>query len=280
MQTRKRYKKRPKFYVIAVQFDLDFDVFKFQKWGGNQKCKPGDWLINNDGDVYTVDKEYFRNHYQMISPGVYNKIGEIWAEVAAEAGTIKTKEGSTDYKSGDYLVFDRPEGGEGYAIAKLKFERWYEEVDSKLNLTIEQKTYINERVVPKIIEFKTKAQANKGRFYLWQTIAIVAAALVPVFSGFINGSDHLQWLVAFLGITSAVVAGLLSLFKFQENWIRYRSTYEDLESQLAQFKIGSGIYEDKKYAFTLFADNCESILKAEIGQWAETRKVEKSSDDQ
>jgi len=62
--------------------------------------------------------------------------------------------------------------------------------------------------------------------------------------------------------------------------MRYRSTYQDLESHVAQFKIGAGIYEDKKQAFSILADNCESILKAEIGQWAETRKTEQTDEDQ
>lgn len=137
MKKRKLYKKRPKYYVTAVQLDLDFDGIEYRKWGGKQECKPGDWLVNNNGDTYTVDKEYFRDFYQRVSPGVFNKIGEIWVEVAEEIGSIGAKEGSTDFNAGDYLVFDRPEGGEGYAINKLIFKRMYEEIDPKLDLSIE-----------------------------------------------------------------------------------------------------------------------------------------------
>jgi hypothetical protein len=281
MPKRKLYKKRPKYYVTAVQLDLDFDGFEYLKWGGQQRCKPGDWLVNNNGDTYTIDKTYFRDFYNRVSPGVFNKIGGIWAEEASESGSVKTKEGSTDYAAGDYLVFDRPEGGDGYAIKKLIFERMYEEINPKLELTAEQQSYINERIQPKIEEFKTKAHKNERQYYFWQTFAIIAAALVPVFSGFISQDAlYLKWLVALLGGTSAVIAGLLSLFKFQENWIRFRSTYQDLDSNVSQFKIGAGIYGDRRQAFGLLADNCESILKAEIGQWAETIKKETSEDDQ
>jgi hypothetical protein len=279
MQKRKPYKKRPKYFVTAVQLDLDFDGFEYQKWGGKQRCEPGDWLVNNNGDVYTIDKAYFRDFYQPVSPGVFNKIGGIWAEVASEAGSLKTKEGTTGYTPGDYLVFDRPEGGEGYAIKKLIFERMYEEIDPKLDLTREQQSYIDDRIQPKIEDFKTKANNNQRQFYLWQTVAIIAAALVPVFSGFItDDAIYLKWLVALLGGTSAVIAGFLSLFKFQENWIRFRSTYHGLDSHVSQFKTGAGIYGDRKQGFILLVDNCESILKAEIGQWAEIRKKGQSED--
>ena len=105
MPERKLYRKRPKYNVTAVQLDLEFDGFNYEKWKGTQACKPGDWLVNNNGDVYTVDKEYFRDYYQKVSPGVFEKVVAIWAEVAVEKGSIPTKEGSTAYEAGDYLVF-------------------------------------------------------------------------------------------------------------------------------------------------------------------------------
>lgn len=275
MPNRKLYRKRPNFHVTAVQLDLECDGFSYQKWDGKQTCKSGDWLVNNNGDVYTVDKEYFRDYYQRISPGVFEKIGEIWAEVALENRSIKTKEGSTAYNAGDYVVFDRREGGEGYAIKKHIFERMYEQIDEKLELTTEQKSYLNDRIYPKIKDYISKARNNQYQFYIWQTLAILAAALVPVFSGFItDDAILLKWLVAFLGGTSAVMAGLLSLFKFHENWIKYRSTYQDLESHISQFKLGASIYWDNKNAFKLLVENCESILNAERGQWAEKSNQE------
>jgi len=146
-------------------------------------------------------------------------------------------------------VFDRQDGGDGYAIKKHIFERMYEQIDEKLNLTSEQQSYLTDRINCKIKEYKAKAKSKKRGFHIYQIIAIIAAALVPVFSGFVTGQAMLlKLLVALLGGTSAVTAGLLSLFKFQENWIKYRCAYEDLESHIEQFKVGAGIYRDKKNA--------------------------------
>ena len=277
MQKRKLFRKRPKYHVTAVQLDLAFDGFSYQKWDGKQTCKPGDWLVNNNGDIYTIDKEYFRDYYQSISPGVFEKIGEIWAEVAIENGSIKTKEGLTAYNEGDYLVFDRQEGGEGYAIKKHIFERMYEQIDEGYALTTEQESYLNGRIIPKINNYSAKARNNQCQFYIWQIIAIIAAALVPVFTGFVTDEAKiLKWVVASLGGTSAVIAGLLSLFKFQENWVRYQSTYQDLESHISQFKVGASIYWEKKNAFNLLVENCERILNAERGRWSE--KINQTDD--
>ena len=103
MPERKLYRRRPKFHVTAVQLDLQCDDFKYRKWDEEQTCKAGDWLVDNNGDIYTIDKEYFRENYQRISPGVFEKVGEVWAEIASESGSIKTREGSTAYNAGDYL---------------------------------------------------------------------------------------------------------------------------------------------------------------------------------
>ena len=52
----------------------------------------------------------------------------VWAEVAAAAGRVKTKEGSTGYKRGDYLVFNQKNGGDRYAVSAKKFKRMYARV--------------------------------------------------------------------------------------------------------------------------------------------------------
>lgn len=125
--SRKKYVKRASEFVIAVQFDLDIDAFTYRKWGAAQRCKRGDWLVNNDGDTYTVDQETFARTYRSTGPGTYVKTTPVWAEVATTSGVVSTKEGTTHYTSGNYLVSNEPDGGDAYAVAKDDFERMYEE---------------------------------------------------------------------------------------------------------------------------------------------------------
>jgi hypothetical protein len=124
--TRTRYRRKPDQFVIAIQLELETSGFDYQKWGGNQHCKAGDWLVRNGDDVYTVDKAVFERTYRGVGPGHYTKSTPIWAAKATEAGTVKTKEGSTDYGVGDYLVFNDEAGKDEYAIRQAKFESLYE----------------------------------------------------------------------------------------------------------------------------------------------------------
>ena len=126
MSERRKYLKRAGTSVSAVQLDLDTRGFSYRKWGGDQTCKPGDWIVNNGGDVYTVDRDTFARTYRSESPGLYRKVAPVWAEVAAQDGAITTKEGVTHYQRGDYLVFNDPRGQDGYAVTAASFEAMYE----------------------------------------------------------------------------------------------------------------------------------------------------------
>jgi hypothetical protein len=129
MSTRLRYVKRVTQFVSAVQIDLEMDDFTYRKWGGTQRCKRGDYLVNNHGDTYTVDREIFERIYQSTGPGIYVKKTPVWAEVSQKPGEVRKNEGATHYKTGDYLVYNEPDGGDAYAVAKQDFERMYERSD-------------------------------------------------------------------------------------------------------------------------------------------------------
>jgi hypothetical protein len=130
MSRRQAYVKRSTEIVVAVRIDLETEGFTYQKWGSRQTCKPGDWLVNNAGDTYTVDGESFARTYRPTGPGTYLKTTPVWAEVAASAGEVTTKEGTTRHEAGDYLVYNEPDGGDGYAVPKSKFEDMYEPLKS------------------------------------------------------------------------------------------------------------------------------------------------------
>jgi hypothetical protein len=129
MGIRIKYVKRSDRAVVAVQLALDTDGFTYRKWGGVQTCKPSDWIVDNDGDVYTVDRETFERTYRRTAPGTYVKTAAVWAEVAREAGSVQTKEGVTHYVAGDYLVFNEERGGDGYAVSADKFEAMYQRAE-------------------------------------------------------------------------------------------------------------------------------------------------------
>jgi hypothetical protein len=65
----REYRRKKSASITAVLLDLDKEGFVYRKWGGTQRCKRGDWVVNSQGDVYTVDGETFDRTYRMVSPG-------------------------------------------------------------------------------------------------------------------------------------------------------------------------------------------------------------------
>jgi hypothetical protein len=126
MGERRKYRRKSHALVTAVQLDLDTDGFTYFKWGGEQRCRARDWIVNNEGDIYTVAQDTFAETYELLSPGVYKKVAPVWAEQASKAGVVETKEGTTSYDAGDYLVFNNEDGSDAYAVSKNKFEDTYD----------------------------------------------------------------------------------------------------------------------------------------------------------
>ncbi len=126
MTARRRYRKKANQFVVAVKLDLDTSGFTYRKWSADQTCRAGDWLVDNNGDIYTVDAQVFARTYRSVGPGIYIKTTPIWAERATEAGSVKTKEGRSHYDAGDYLVSNNEDGTDAYCISAENFESMYE----------------------------------------------------------------------------------------------------------------------------------------------------------
>ncbi len=126
MGTPRRFRKKADRSVVAVPLALDTEGFTYRKWGASQQCKPGDWLVDNEGDIYTVDGAVFAKTYRRVSPGIYVKATPVWAEVASKPGSVATKEGESHYEAGDYLVSNNEDGTDAYCVSRTKFESIYE----------------------------------------------------------------------------------------------------------------------------------------------------------
>ena len=132
--TRQRYVRRRDRPVIAVRLALDTDGLVYRKWGGQQRAKSGDWIVDSGDDVYTVDAEVFARTYCQTGPGTYVKTSPVWAKRALSAGEVQTKEGVTHYDAGDYLVSNSAGASDEYAITAATFESLYEPVDEDTGL--------------------------------------------------------------------------------------------------------------------------------------------------
>ncbi len=126
MNKLQRYRKRPNQAITAIRLTLDTAGLRYTKWGAEQHCKPGDWLVDNSGDVYSIDANSFKKTYRQVEPGRYIKIAPVWAEQADSNGIFNTREGLSEYQKGDYIVFNNADRTDGYPVPEADFLAMYE----------------------------------------------------------------------------------------------------------------------------------------------------------
>src|SRR5688500_11093229 len=83
---------------------------------------------------------------------------------------------------------------------------------------------IMKRLEDQIAWYDRKSNRNKRWFYWFKMIEIAVAALVSALSA------HPR-VVTIAGVTIVILEGLQHVFQFQQNWIRYRSTCEELKHE-------------------------------------------------
>lgn len=130
--------------------------------------------------------------------------------------------------------------------------------------------YIQQRVDDQIQWYSAKSGTNK-KYYLWsKSMIIFLATLIPFISGFL--STEVEWptyMVGTLGVLTAMLSGISSLFRFQEKWNEYRTTSEALIHEKFMFMTSSGQYENAKTPFIVFVNKIEHIISKEHSNWSE-----------
>ena len=107
---------------------------------------------------------------------------------------------------------------------------------------------------------------------------ITAAGAIPLFAGFGGGTTSSVLVVGVLGALVAIIASLLSLNQFQENWIEYRTTCESLKHEKYLFLTNAEPYNEED-PFGLFVQRIESLISKENSAWSQyTRSGEESCD--
>ena len=130
------------------------------------------------------------------------------------------------------------------------------------------------RVDDQIAWYERKSAWNQRGFKRMRILEIFAAAAIPILSGYSQNRLTIQITIALLGGLIAVIAGLVGLFQFQENWTQYRSTCEGLRHEKILYETKSEPY-DGAQPFPLFVQRVESLISSETARWTQSRSSKK-----
>lgn len=128
--------------------------------------------------------------------------------------------------------------------------------------------YFKDRVDDQINWYSGKSQWNQHCFKTLRIIELTFASMIPfLVHGITTESMLLKVIVGSMGVCIAVISGLVALYKFQENWIEYRTTAETLKHEKYLFLTKSKPY-DGEGCFNQFVDRIESLISKENTTWA------------
>jgi hypothetical protein len=89
------------------------------------RADAGDWAIQEDGKVWSVRDDIFRETYEPAGDGQWQRKGRIQARPAYQGETVNTLEGPTAAAEGDWVV--RGASGEQWPVPSDEFARRYAE---------------------------------------------------------------------------------------------------------------------------------------------------------
>jgi hypothetical protein len=129
-----------------------------------------------------------------------------------------------------------------------------------------EEEYLKSRVDNQIKWYSTKSAFNKKMFNRLKMAEIILALSIPLLV-YIVAEKDVNFSVSLIGVTVAVIAGLISLMKYQENWIEYRTTAETLKHEKYLYITKSGPYDGKE-SFNGFVERIEGVISKENSKWS------------
>jgi hypothetical protein len=142
-----------------------------------------------------------------------------------------------------------------------------------------QDEYIKERLDGQIKWYDKKSSENQNWYKGLQILLVLSGITIPFLSGFVTTeSITLKIIVGALGLIIVAISAVNGIFKFQENWITFRTTCESLKHEKYLFLAKAEPYDiDDPYHF--LAKRVEALISKENTKWANyIRKTENKTD--
>jgi hypothetical protein len=138
-----------------------------------------------------------------------------------------------------------------------------------------EEQFIKERVDDQISWYDKKSQFNQRCYKYLRVIEIAAAAAIPFLVGYVTDSTPaIRVIIGSLGFIIAVIAGVVGLYQFQENWVEYRTTCESLRHEKYLFLTKTEPYNVDN-PFALFVQRVESLVSSENTRWSQLIRAPK-----
>ena len=139
---------------------------------------------------------------------------------------------------------------------------------------MDEAQYLMERLDNQI-EWYDRKSTNCQNWYKLIKITIVVLSLLIAPTGLLlQDCIYAPCIIAVLGVLISTGTFILSLNKYHENWLHYRTTCELLKHEKYLYLTSAGGYAYSAAPFQELVERCESIISSENIDWAQLHKNE------
>ena len=137
---------------------------------------------------------------------------------------------------------------------------------TEANTSVPSGDPILSRLEDQISWYDRKSRSAQGMFKGIKVVEIVAAALIPFFTGL--KFPYFALVVGGMGVLITILEGILHLNQYQQTWTTYRSTCEALKHEKYVYLAKAEPYGSAPNPYALLAERIESQVSQEHAQWA------------
>ncbi len=130
--------------------------------------------------------------------------------------------------------------------------------------------YLKERYEDQINWYDKKSIWNQKMYRRFQGIVIVLSVITPVLVA--QGIKETRWPTVVIAALVAIGTTMLKTFKYQENWINYRTTCETLRKEIHFYNAGVNFYKEIEDPEALFVERVEALISRENTMWLVAHK--------
>ena len=134
---------------------------------------------------------------------------------------------------------------------------------------MKEEAYLKDRLEDQLAWYSKKSNYNQKYFQRLRFGEIILATIIPFLSGMGDKIPYYHWIIGGIGVIISITAATITLFKYHENWIEYRTTEERLKHEKFMYLTNTKPYNIEG-KFKLLVERVESIIAKENAAWAIT----------
>jgi hypothetical protein len=146
---------------------------------------------------------------------------------------------------------------------------------------MDEKEYIEQRLENQMVWYDQKSMWSQNWHKSLKVGEIGIAASIPFWVGAMElvgeasiWSSVFKVIVALLGVLIAIASGVHGIYKFQENWMAYRTTCEMLKHEKYFYETGCGPYRGVTDKLCLLVQRVEMLISQENTNWRQYMEEE------